>query len=69
MHRSFALLRMTTSTLFSDAEGAEDEVENVVGGGGSGDFVERAQGGVEVEEQHLVRDFAGDGYGRGVQSG
>ena len=29
-------------TLFSDAEGSEDQVEDVVGGGGAGNFVKRA---------------------------
>ena len=30
------------ATLFSDTEGTKDQVEDVVGGGGAGDFVERA---------------------------
>ena len=42
--------------LFSDAEGGEDAVQDVVGGGGAGDGVDRAQRGVEIEQQHLVRD-------------
>ena len=56
-------------TLLSDAEGAEDQVENVVGGGGAGDFVEGAEGSVEVEQKHLVRDAGGDGIGRVVERG
>ena len=43
-------------TLFSDAEGAEDQVEDVVGGSGSGEGVERMKCFVEVEEDHLVGD-------------
>ena len=49
------------AVLFSDAEGTEDQVENVVGGGGAGDFVERAQGCVEIEQEHLVRHSSRDG--------
>jgi hypothetical protein len=47
--------------LLSDAEGAEDQVEDVVGGGGAGDFVEGAEGVVEIEEEHFVGDAGGDG--------
>ena len=46
-------------TLLSDAEGAEDKVQDIVAGGGAGDFVERAQGSVEIEEEHLVGDLGG----------
>lgn len=42
--------------LLADAEGGEDTVEDVVGGGGSGDGIDWPQGGVEIEQQHLVRD-------------
>ena len=55
--------------LLSDAEGAEDQVEDVVGGGDTGDFVEGAEGSVEVEEKHLVGDAGGDGVGRVVERG
>src|SRR6266849_2198875 len=41
--------------LFPDAKAAEDQVENVVSGGGAGDLVERAQRVVEVEQEHLMR--------------
>ena len=50
-----------SSVLFSDAEGGEDEAEDVVGGGGAGEGVEGAEGGVEIEQKHLVRDAVGDG--------
>jgi hypothetical protein len=55
--------------LLSDAKGAEDQVEDVVGGGDTGDFVEGAEGSVEVEEKHLVGDAGGDGVGRVVERG
>lgn len=48
-------------SLFADAELAEDEVQDVVGGGGAGKGVERLEGGVEVEEDHLVGDGCGCG--------
>ena len=57
------------TTLLSDAKGAEDQVEDVVGGGDAGDFVERAEGSVEVEEKHLVGDAGGHGVGRVVERG
>src|SRR5579862_3413168 len=47
--------------LFADAESAEDQVQNIVGGGGAGNFVESVQRVVEIEKQHLVRDLVGDG--------
>ena len=45
---------------FADAERAEDQIEDVVGGGGAGDFVERAERAVEVEQMHFVRGVALD---------
>ncbi len=47
-------------SLLADAEGGEDAVEDVVGGGGAGDGVDGLEGGVEVEQQHFVGD-AGQG--------
>src|SRR5208282_3781336 len=61
--------RALDATLFSDAEGAEDQVKDVVGGGGAGDFVERAQGRVQIEQEHLVRHSSRDGSARGVERG
>lgn len=55
--------------LLADAEGGEDEVENVVGGGGSGEGVERGEGVVEVDQQHLVGDGSGCGGGGALQGG
>jgi hypothetical protein len=49
--------------LFADAEFAEDEIQDVVAGGGAGERVEGAEGVIEVEEDHLV----GDGVGGGLQ--
>ena len=53
--------------LLSNAEGAEDQIEDVVGGGGAGDGIERPQGVVEIEQQHLVRDLGRDGDSRGIE--
>ena len=54
---------------FSDAKRGEDQVEDVVGGGGAGDFVELAEGAVEVEQEHFVRGVALDRVGGGGKSG
>jgi hypothetical protein len=43
--------------LFSDAETAEDQVQDIVGSGGAGNFVQRAEGVVEVEQEHFVGHF------------
>ena len=43
--------------------------QDVVGGGGAGDFVERAQGVVEIEQQHFVRHAGGDCAAGGVERG
>jgi hypothetical protein len=43
--------------LFSNAERAEDEVQDVVRGSGSGNLIEGPQGVVEIEKQHFVGDF------------
>ena len=59
--------RVGERCLFSDAEGAEDQIEDVIGGGGAGDFVEGAEGSVEIEQEHLVGDSAGYRIGRGVE--
>src|SRR5690242_8959143 len=50
--------------LLSNAESAEDEAQDVVGSGGAGNFVERAQGVVEVKQQHLMGHALGH-CGRG----
>jgi hypothetical protein len=57
---------LLNATLLSNAEGTEDQVEDVVGGGGAGDFVEGAQGSVEVEQEHLVGDLGTNGVGSAV---
>ena len=54
------------ATLFSNAECSEDEIEYVIGSGGPGDGVERAQGAVEIKQQHFVGNFVGDGGGSGA---
>src|SRR5882672_8838698 len=53
----------------SDAKRAEDQVEDVVGGGGPGDGIERPQSVIEIEQQHLVRDFGCHGSCGGIESG
>jgi len=52
---------LETGCSFPYAEAAEDQVEDVIGGGSAGDFVERPQGAVKVEEQHFVRNPVMDG--------
>lgn len=50
--------------LFPYAEGGENAGQDVVGSGGAGDFVQGAEGLVEIEEEHLVGDagdYGGDG--------
>ena len=55
--------------LLPDAERTEDQVEDIVGRGRAGDFVERAQGIVEIEQQHLVGDMRGYCVVGGIESG
>jgi hypothetical protein len=64
-----ALWMLRNPTLLSDAESAEDQVQDVVGGGGAGDFVERAQGRIKIEQEHLVWHAGGPGVGRGGEPG
>ncbi len=63
---AFRFTRGPGARLLSDAEGAEDQIEDVFGGGGAGDFVEGAEGSVEIEEEHLVGNSSGYGFGGGV---
>jgi len=51
--------------LLSDAEGTEDQIEDVVGGSGAGDFVEGTQRSVEIEQHHFVGNPGSNGVGRG----
>ena len=44
--------------LFADAEFAEDEIKDVVAGGGTGESVEGVEGVVEIEKEHLVGNGA-----------
>ena len=53
----------------SDAESTKYQIEYVVRRRHTGDFVERAQRVVEIEEEHLVRDAGGDGVGSGGKRG
>jgi hypothetical protein len=58
---------MTNHVLFSYAESAKDEVEDVVTGGSTGNFIDRAQGSVEIEQEHFVRDPGRNGFHGGIQ--
>jgi len=55
------------TALFSDAEGGEDQVQDVVGGGLAGQRVERRQCTVKIKQDHLVRNGAGVGLRRIAQ--
>ena len=55
--------------LFSDAEGGEDAGEDVVGGGDAREGVECAEGHVQVEQNELVRQACGVGFGCGSECG
>ena len=44
--------------LLSDTEPAEDQIQNVIVGGGSGNLIERAQSVVKIQQDHLVRDLS-----------
>src|SRR5437870_13121796 len=53
--------------LFADAERAEDQVQDVIGGGGAGDFIQRSQSIVEAEQEHFVRGLVVAGGFRGFE--
>src|ERR1035441_3048055 len=55
--------RILSLTLLSNAERAEDQVQDVVGGGGAGDVVQGTQRAVEIQQHHLVRCFHGNRAG------
>jgi hypothetical protein len=57
------------TALLSDAEAAENQVEDVVIGGCAGDLVERTERTVEIEQKHLVRNAVVDGGLGGVEGG
>lgn len=52
-----------TGLLLAYAERAEDEVENVIGGRCARDFIKSAKGGIEIEQDHFVRDATVYGIG------
>src|SRR5579862_4783062 len=52
--------RLNSQPLFTNAERAEYQVQNVVGGRGSGNFVEWTQRAVEIEQKHFVRHLIGE---------
>jgi hypothetical protein len=53
--------------LLPDAKPAEYQVQDVVGRGRAGDFVQRFQGVVEIEQDHLMRDAVVRSGAGGVQ--
>src|SRR5581483_3365830 len=57
------------SSSLSNAEAAEDQVQDVVGGRRAGDFVEGLQSGVEIQQDHLVGDAVVGGSCRSLQGG
>ena len=58
-----SVLFLDHGVLFSDAEGGEDQVEDVVGGGLAGERVESPERAIEIEQDHLVGDGGGVGCG------
>src|ERR1700693_5703520 len=53
--------------LFSNTEGAEDQVEDVICGSRAGDFIQLAQGGVQVKQDHLVGNLIANCYLGGIE--
>src|SRR5271167_2301520 len=53
--------------LLPNAERGEDEAEDVLGGGGAGNVVQRTQRAVEVEQDHLMGCLQRHGSGRPVE--
>lgn len=56
-----------TVVLLSNAESAEDQIQDIVGCGRSGDGIERSKSAVEIEKQHLVRNLSRDRRLRRIQ--
>jgi hypothetical protein len=50
------LRRSPNVELFSDAEGREDEIENVVRGGLAGEGIESPEGAIKIQQDHFVWD-------------
>src|SRR5579863_896590 len=46
-------------SLFSNAEGTKNQVQNVIGSRGAGDGIKRTKGVVEIEQQHFVWHSSG----------
>ena len=61
--------RAVEASLFSNAEGTENQVQDVIGGGCSRDRVEGPKPVVKIEQQHFVRDFTGHRGGGGIERG
>ena len=53
----------------ADAEGAEDQIQDVVGCGFSGEFVQCVEALVEIQQDHLVRSLCACGFHRLLKRG
>src|SRR5579859_2289513 len=60
---------LSPSYLLPNTKTAEDQVQNIVCGGLAGDGIQRTQGSVEIQHDHLVRNAAGNGILGGSQAG
>jgi len=52
-----------------NAEAAEDQIQNVIRTSFACNRVERPQGSIKIEHDHLMGDFAGGGVAGRVQAG
>jgi hypothetical protein len=57
-------LEWGNKALLSNAECAEDQVQDIVVRCGPSDLIERPQGVVQIKQEHFVRDSVFDGYSR-----
>ena len=52
--------RVVLQVSLSDAERAKDQIQDVIIGRRTGDFIERPQGIVEVQQKHFMRNSIAD---------
>jgi len=57
-------LEWGNKALLSNAERAEDQVQDIVTSCGPSDLIERPQGVIQIKQEHFVRDFVFYGYSR-----
>ena len=67
--RSCILLIISKLQSLPDAEGGEDQIQDVVGGGLAGQGIEGPESAIEIEQDHLVRDGGLIGAGSICQRG